>query len=55
MENDFNDSQSRRAAKVAGFASAIVLVGAASIKVGRFVTRKLADRRTTVVATPETE
>lgn len=42
-----NNSQSRNAAKVAGFASAITLIGVAAVKAKHFVTRKRSARRAT--------
>lgn len=45
MENTITESQSRNAAKVAGFASAIALVGVAAVKAKRAVAQRRADRR----------
>lgn len=52
MENDITESQSRNAAKVAGFAAAIALTGALAVKAVRFGKAKLAGRRTAKHAAP---
>lgn len=40
MDNTLNESQSRNAAKVAGFASAITLVGVLAVKAKQAVSRR---------------
>lgn len=50
MDNDLNETQSRNAAKVAGFAAAIVLTGALATKAVRFGKAKLAGRKAKHVA-----
>lgn len=44
MENTLTETQSRNAAKVAGFAAVIALTGVAAAKVVRFGKAKLAGR-----------
>lgn len=46
MENTINESQSRNAAKVAGFAAAIALTGALAVKAKRTVVERLNERKT---------
>lgn len=45
MENTTNPSESRTAVKVATYASAIALVGAAAVKTKQAVARRRQDRR----------
>lgn len=51
MENTINESQSRNAAKVAGFAAAIALTGTLAVKSVRFAKAKLASRKTSAAHT----
>jgi hypothetical protein len=53
MENFDNESQSRNAAKVAGFVAAIALTGTLATKAVQYGKAKLAGRKTPVAAHAE--